>query len=86
MGAAGLPLDHAARAQAPVTRPDDGAHLCALLAPLAAPYALMAGNHDERMALRAAAFPAQPWAHPLLLQQQRETDADGSPGNAATIQ
>lgn len=55
-------------------RPEEYEHLRALLAVLAVPYALMAGNHDERMALRTA-FPAQPWAHPLLLQQQRETDA-----------
>ncbi|HWW54603.1 MAG TPA: metallophosphoesterase, partial [Acidimicrobiales bacterium] len=37
------------------------ARLAELLAPLRAPVVLLAGNHDERSALRAA-FPSQPWS------------------------
>ncbi len=50
------------------------AHLRALLAGLAVPYATMPGNHDDRDRLRAA-FPEQPWAAGALAQQRRECDA-----------
>lgn len=50
------------------------AALRALLADLHAPCALLPGNHDDALALRAA-FPGQPWAAGPLAQQRRETDA-----------
>lgn len=53
---------------------EEYAHLRALLGALEIPQALMAGNHDDRAALRAA-FPEQPWADAALAQQRRETDA-----------
>lgn len=53
---------------------EEYAHLRVLLGALEIPYALMAGNHDERAALRAA-FPEQPWSDAVLAQQCRETDA-----------
>lgn len=53
---------------------DEYAHLRTLLDLLPVPYALMAGNHDDRAALRRA-FPGQPWSDPLLAQQRRECDA-----------
>lgn len=49
-------------------------HLRAVLATLAVPYAVMAGNHDDRAALRAA-FPEQPWAAGPLAQQRRQCEA-----------
>lgn len=53
---------------------DEYAHLRTLLDVLPIPYALMAGNHDDRSALRRA-FPDQPWSDPQLAQQRRECDA-----------
>jgi len=53
---------------------DEYAPLRAKLALLPVPYALMAGNHDDRVQLRAA-FPQQPWADATLAVQRRETAA-----------
>jgi len=53
---------------------EEYAHLRAQLAALEIPYALMAGNHDDRVALRAA-FPEQEWADAILAVQRLEMPA-----------
>jgi Icc protein len=71
-------------------RPAEYARLAELLAPLRVRYVLLAGNHDDRTALRAA-FADQPWEpgpanlrgvveHPLLRLVLLDSVVPGEPG------